>query len=884
MDPQLSQNSAPAKPWYVAPQPAFGIAWSPRGGDGVLGSILGHDRTVVRAGYSLRRFTEPQQYFWNQASDYGAVYFQSFFANANSTGATGTFAPGSLTWQGQGNGVNLPNGYGFAPTQYQKSYPFSSFTLQGGPGINGVEANIRQPYTESWNFGIQRQLSETKALEIRYVGNRSLRQWIVLNPNEVNIFESGFLNQFKAAQANLAANNASGNPNYSGSFANHNLPGQQALSFFDAAFAGESAGADGSFADYTNPGFTFDLGTGQAGGLASVFTGIGGPVAADPNFSLAHLALSDAWSSYGDNKRAQEEAKKALDLSAGLSREQSLMIEARYYESLHQWDKAIDLRRTLFNFFPDSLNHGLELVGTQSAAGKGTDSLATIELLRKLPFPDRNDPRIDLAESLAANVVSDYKREAAAAVQAVQKAQAIGARVLVARARISEARAYMEMGQKDKVAPVLYEAQEIFRAVGDRFHAARVLQQVGLAYYYQGKLDEARKTYEQALAIQRELGNRSNQAKVLNGIALVLQDQNDLDGAQQYYLQALALCREVDDRAMTGTVLGNLAGIEFYQGNFEGAKTHLQESLDIARRVGEQSGIALQLENLGEVLVAEGSPRDAVPLYKEAVQISRKTGKHKDLTTILIDRGDLQVHLGELSAARSSYQEALQISTTAGDQQAIGIATRSLGLIHFEQGELAAARKSYEQALAILEKVADTRFVHDVRMALAELNLEDGLVSDAEHESRLAVDEFRKAKDPDSLASAQTLLARALLAQHKSEDALNIAVDAIKVASKGGHRNTQISAACAESDVRTASGKAADAANTLKQLVNDSHQAGLVPDEFDARLALGQAEIKAGHSSNGRALLASLERDAHAKGFLLVARKASAARRRSTHD
>ena len=607
-------------------------------------------------------------------------------------------------------------------------------------------------------------------------------------------------------------------------------------------------------------------------------------VKADPSFALAHLALSDAWSSYGDNKGAQEEAKKALDLSAGLSREQSLMIEARYYESLHQWDKAIDLRRTLFNFFPDNLDHGLELVGTQSAAGKGTDSLATIELVRKLPVPDRNDPRIDLAESLAANVVSDYKREAATAVQAVQKAQAIGARMLVARARISEARAYMEMGQKDKVAPALYEAQEIFRAVGDRFHAARVLQQVGLAYYYQGKLDEARKTYEQALAIQRELGNRSNQAKVLNGIALVLQDQNDLDGAQQYYLQALALCREVDDRAMTGTVLGNLAGIEFYQGNFEGAKMHLQESLDIARRVGEQSGIALQLENLGEVLVAEGSPRDAVLLYKEAVQISRKTGKHKDLTTILIDLGDLQVHVGELSAARSSYQEALQISTTAGDQQTIGIATRSLGQIHFEQGELAAARKSYEQALAILEKVADTRFVHDVRMALAELNLEDGHVSDAEHESRLAVDEFRKAKDPDSLASAQTLLARALLAQHKSEDALSIAVDAIKVASKGGHRSTQISAACAESDVRTASGKAADAANTLKQLINDSHQAGLVPNEFDARLALGQAEIKAGHSSSGRVLLASLERDAHAKGFFLLATKASAARKRSTHD
>ena len=283
MDPELTQNSAPAKPWYVTPQPAIGIAWNPRFDSGLLSKITGIDKTVVRVGFSLRRFTEPQQYFWNQASDYGAVYFQSFFANANTTGATGTFDPGSLAWLGQsqgtnGQGVNLPNGYGYAPTQFLKSYPFSSFTFQGGPGINGVEGNIRQPYTESWNLGIQRQLSETKAIEIRYVGNRSLRQWIVLDPNEVNIFENGFLTQFKQAQANLAANNSSSNASYAGSFANHGLAGQGALPFFDAAFAGEGPGADGSLADYTNSNFAFDVGTGQAGSLASVFTGIAGPV------------------------------------------------------------------------------------------------------------------------------------------------------------------------------------------------------------------------------------------------------------------------------------------------------------------------------------------------------------------------------------------------------------------------------------------------------------------------------------------------------------------------------------------------------------------------------------------------------------------------------
>lgn len=108
-----------------------------------------------------------------------------------------------------------------------------------------MDPNLKQPYTQSWNLGIQRQLGESRALEIRYVGNRTQRQWMAVDTNEVNIFENGFLTQFKGAQNNLAINNASGVAKFQGSFANNGLAGQQALPVFDAAFAGEAAGADG---------------------------------------------------------------------------------------------------------------------------------------------------------------------------------------------------------------------------------------------------------------------------------------------------------------------------------------------------------------------------------------------------------------------------------------------------------------------------------------------------------------------------------------------------------------------------------------------------------------------------------------------------------------
>ena len=70
-------------------------------------------------------------------------------------------------------------------------------------------------------------------LDVRYVGNHSVGLWRQVNLNEVNIFENGFLNEFKAAQNNLAIAQRT-NPN-STNFGNQGLPGQVALPIMTAA-------------------------------------------------------------------------------------------------------------------------------------------------------------------------------------------------------------------------------------------------------------------------------------------------------------------------------------------------------------------------------------------------------------------------------------------------------------------------------------------------------------------------------------------------------------------------------------------------------------------------------------------------------------------------
>jgi hypothetical protein len=258
LNPEITANGRPYNPWKVTPQPAFGFAWNPKVAEGSpFHALLGGDSTVIRGGFALRRFTEPYQYFWDAATDYGSFYYQYFYLNPNNTGATGTFAPGSLSL----GGGSLP-AYGLSPTSYQAIAPESEFTFQQSTPVFGLDQNIKQPYSESWNFGFQRAIHHSMALEVRYNGNRTIHQWITIDPNEVNVFENGFLDEFKRAQQNLAT---SGGTNFSSS-------NGQATPILDAAFGGPSA------SDYSNSQYITYLQTGQVGALAGKLAGVAGTV------------------------------------------------------------------------------------------------------------------------------------------------------------------------------------------------------------------------------------------------------------------------------------------------------------------------------------------------------------------------------------------------------------------------------------------------------------------------------------------------------------------------------------------------------------------------------------------------------------------------------
>jgi len=118
--------------------------------------------------------------------------------------------------------------------------------------VNAYDPDIQMPYTQSWSAGWQRKLTRDSALEVRYVGSRHKMDWDTVNLNEPNITTNGFLNEFRAAQANLQANIAAGRGN---TFA-HTGAGTTPLPIFLAHFNGQAAANAGNTAAYSGANWT----------------------------------------------------------------------------------------------------------------------------------------------------------------------------------------------------------------------------------------------------------------------------------------------------------------------------------------------------------------------------------------------------------------------------------------------------------------------------------------------------------------------------------------------------------------------------------------------------------------------------------------------------
>jgi tetratricopeptide (TPR) repeat protein/DNA-binding winged helix-turn-helix (wHTH) protein len=445
-------------------------------------------------------------------------------------------------------------------------------------------------------------------------------------------------------------------------------------------------------------------------------------ISLEPDYAPSHSALATSWASLGYDEKAETEAKRAFDLSPNLPRADRLLVEGRYYEMSKNWEKAIEIYRALFAFFPDSLEYGLALAQAQVSGGKGKEAVVTVEALQKLPPPFRDDPRIDLAEARTAESLGDYKRDEASCVRAAEKARAAGASLLLAEARGDQAWALNNLGRPDEAVQAAAETRKIYEVAQDQRGVARAINWSGVALENKGDAVGAKKMYEQALATFRKVGNKLGVANELDDLGDVLLALGDLQGARARYEESIAADQEIENTDGIALAKGALGAVLLAMGDHEAARKTDEESVELCRRIGDREKAAIGLAGLGETLRMEGNLEQAKKYLSEAIAIFDEIGDKQSS-----DRSQLalaEVAVGEHDGAAAeaiARQVALEFARVNAVRDE-SLANAVLSRAFLAERRTNDAKAAIDRSLAFADKYRDRQVELFVGLTAARVN------------------------------------------------------------------------------------------------------------------------------------------------------------------
>jgi DNA-binding winged helix-turn-helix (wHTH) protein/tetratricopeptide (TPR) repeat protein len=512
-------------------------------------------------------------------------------------------------------------------------------------------------------------------------------------------------------------------------------------------------------------------------------------VSAEPEYALSHAALASAWEQLGYDEKAQAEAKEAFELSSSLSRAERLLVEGRYRETSRDWGKAIEIYRALFDFFPDNLDYGLALTNSQLMSNRWKDALDTIEALRALPAPLRDDPRIDLAENDAARSLGDMRRAEAALARAAEKAKAAGASLLLAKARREQAWLFENSGKQAEVEGPVREAKQLYIAANDRLGVAGTATLEAIALERQGDYLGARNKYEESLGIYREAGSK------------------------------VSLSNEYD----------NLGDILFYLGDLPGARKNFGAALATYREIGDQNGVALAQIGLGDVFLATGKHSEAKDMYESSLAICRQLGSRGRQAVALEGAGNAERVEGDIEAAQKSYKEAISIQQEVGDKSEEAHIRLHLSEILLDDGKGREAETLARQSASTFGETRAGRYLVE-----ANLLLSDALAAQGRNaEARASIEQVTKAaRDSHNHRLALKAAITAARIQVTSNKATDVAESLerlskiISDASEASFADVAFDARLAAGEIEMSSGNRPEGSRHLEALAKDAKNGG----------------------------------------------------------
>lgn len=380
---------------------------------------------------------------------------------------------------------------------------------------------------------------------------------------------------------------------------------------------------------------------------------------ADPNYPLAHAALSEALGHLGYMAKSAAEAKLAVDLSKQLPQEQQLLVEGQYAKATQDWNGAAKIFKTLFDLRRDSLDYGLQVAITQFHANS-PDVEQTLTLLRQLPAPAGEDARIDLIEA-SAEIGHDMVKARAAARRAITKGTSVGSPLLVARAygvlcQIGPA----DGVSMDELSANCDKAMQSYAAAGDKYNEARTKNDSAAVFMSRGDLTEAKKVWRDAAKAFSQLDEQEGAAATRNNLGEVLLLEGHLTEARQMLSSAIPNYEAIEQPEGVALILNDLAEVSFEEGNLQAAEVNLRKAQALAGGRSDRTTLGYVYSALGDVQMARGDLADARASYEKSLNLRAEIGETQSASQTRVNLAELSIEEGHATDAEKTLRESMR--------------------------------------------------------------------------------------------------------------------------------------------------------------------------------------------------------------------------------
>jgi hypothetical protein len=172
--------------------PVLGLAWSPQFKNKFLNTLFpGDGQTVFRGGFRISYFSDE---FLKATSGEGD----------QNPGLRVNAAIGALNARPE-SVPTIPTPTVIIPRTFAQNAALNNAGLGVfPPSVIGVDPNLKVASNNEYSFGIQRELGWKTVLEVRYVGAFSHNSTRIIDFNQIDLQNNGFLPDFVRAQSNLS--------------------------------------------------------------------------------------------------------------------------------------------------------------------------------------------------------------------------------------------------------------------------------------------------------------------------------------------------------------------------------------------------------------------------------------------------------------------------------------------------------------------------------------------------------------------------------------------------------------------------------------------------------------------------------------------------------